>query len=169
VPNDTDITDWSADRIWTNLQRRLGEGIDGWTLRSGPILESSVLPMRSYVSAPMRHGNLFLAGDAAHIVPPTGAKGLNLAISDVGLLAPALSSLLDMNDDTLADRYSETALRRVWRSTHFSSWMTNLLHVNGDPFDAQLQRSQLEWIRTSRAAAADLAANYTGAPLADWS
>jgi len=169
VPNDTDITDWSADRIWTNLQRRLGEGIDGWTLRSGPILESSVLPMRSYVSAPMRHGNLFLAGDAAHIVPPTGAKGLNLAISDVGLLAPALSSLLDKNDDTLADRYSETALRRVWRSTHFSSWMTNLLHVNGDPFDAQLQRSQLEWIRTSRAAAADLAANYTGAPLADWS
>ena len=109
--------------------------------------------MRSFVSTPMRHGRLFLAGDAAHIVPPTGAKGLNLAVADVGLLAPALVELLRDGDGRLADAYSDTALRRVWRCTHFSWWMTTMLHTSGDDFDAQLQLSQLRWVTSSRAGA----------------
>jgi p-hydroxybenzoate 3-monooxygenase len=113
----------------------------------------------------MRHGQLFLAGDAAHIVPPTGAKGLNLAIADVSLLAPALTALIKKNDPKLADGYSHTALQRVWRCTHFSWWMTSMLHISGDPFDAQLQQSQLRWVYTSRAAAMGLAENYAGLPL----
>jgi p-hydroxybenzoate 3-monooxygenase len=165
VPNDTDIKSWSHDRIWDALSTRLGAGIDGWSLQTGPITESSVLPMRSYVQTPMRHGQLFLAGDAAHIVPPTGAKGLNLAIADVSLLAPALSALVKKQDSTLADGYSETALQRVWRCTHFSWWMTSMLHISGDPFDAQLQQSQLRWVCSSRAAAMGLAENYAGLPL----
>jgi p-hydroxybenzoate 3-monooxygenase len=165
VPPETEIGDWSDDRIWTALSERLGAGIDGWQLQSGPITEKSVLPMRSYVQAPMRHGRLFLAGDAAHIVPPTGAKGLNLAVADVALLAPALARWLTKNDSALADAYSDAALRRVWRCTHFSWWMTTMLHTSGDPFDAQLQLSQLRWVATSRAAAAGLAENYAGLPI----
>ncbi|MGW5074548.1 4-hydroxybenzoate 3-monooxygenase [Rhodococcus sp. NPDC004095] len=165
VPNGTDLAEWSDDRIWEALSRRLGDGIDGWTLKSGPITEKSVLPMRSYVQTPMRHGRLFLAGDAAHIVPPTGAKGLNLAASDVALLAPALIALLRKDDETLADGYSESALRRVWRCTHFSWWMTTMLHQSGDPFDAQLQRSQLQWIAGSAAGSTGLAENYAGLPI----
>ncbi|MGW0040698.1 4-hydroxybenzoate 3-monooxygenase [Rhodococcus sp. NPDC003348] len=165
VPNGTDLAEWSDDRIWEALSRRLGDGIDGWTLKSGPITEKSVLPMRSYVQTPMRHGRLFLAGDAAHIVPPTGAKGLNLAVSDVALLAPALIALLRKDDETLADGYSESALRRVWRCTHFSWWMTTMLHQSGDPFDAQLQRSQLQWIAGSAAGSTGLAENYAGLPI----
>ncbi|OMC39547.1 4-hydroxybenzoate 3-monooxygenase [Mycolicibacterium fortuitum] len=164
VPNDTDITDWSHARIWDALGARLGDGENGWRLQSGPITDASVLPMRSYVQAPMRFGRLFLAGDAAHIVPPTGAKGLNLAIADVARLAPALAALVDGNDDRLADAYSEAALRRVWRCTHFSWWMTSMLHVGADPFDAQLQQSQLRWIYSSQAAATGLAENYAGLP-----
>src|SRR5690349_6329294 len=118
VPPDTQIDDWSDDRIWEALAERLGAGIVGWRLRSGPVTEKSVLQMRSYVQAPMRHGRLFLAGDAAHIVPPTGAKGLNLAVADVALLAPALARWLAKNDRALADAYSDAALRRVWRCTH---------------------------------------------------
>jgi p-hydroxybenzoate 3-monooxygenase len=113
----------------------------------------------------MRHGNLFLAGDAAHIVPPTGAKGLNLAVADVGLLAPALASLLQEGDSRLADAYSETALRRVWRCTHFSWWMTTMLHASGDPFEEQLQLSQLRWVTSSEAGATGLAENYAGLPI----
>ncbi|MFF0814560.1 4-hydroxybenzoate 3-monooxygenase [Rhodococcus sp. NPDC003318] len=165
VPNGTDVADWSDDRVWAALSTRLGAGIDDWTLRSGPITEKSVLPMRSYVQTPMRHGRLFLAGDAAHIVPPTGAKGLNLAVADVALLAPALISLLRKNDDTLADAYSDSALRRVWRCTHFSWWMTTMLHRSGDPFDAQLQLSQLRWVASSTAGATGLAENYAGLPI----
>jgi p-hydroxybenzoate 3-monooxygenase len=120
-----------------------------------------VLPMRSFVQQPMRHGRLFLAGDAAHIVPPTGAKGLNLAVADVALLAPALAGLLE-GDAALADAYSDTALRRVWRCTHFSWWMTTMLHPSGDPFDQQLQLSQLRWVTSSEAGAAGLAENYAG-------
>jgi p-hydroxybenzoate 3-monooxygenase len=127
-------------------------------------LEKSVLPMRSHVATPMRHHRLFLAGDAAHIVPPTGAKGLNLAIADVALLAPAVAALLK-GDETLADRYSDRALRRVWRCTHFSWWMTTMLHRHGDDFDAQLQLSQLRWVVSSAAAAQGLAENYAGLPL----
>ena len=165
VPNGTDARSWSDDRIWENLAIRLGHGQDGWKLHSGPITEKSVLPMRSFVQAPMRHGNLFLAGDAAHIVPPTGAKGLNLAVADVGLLAPALASLLREGDSRLADAYSETALRRVWRCTHFSWWMTTMLHAIGDPFEEQLQLSQLRWVTSSEAGATGLAENYAGLPI----
>ena len=165
VPNGTDIAEWSDDRIWEALATRLGHGQDGWQLTPGPITEKSVLPMRSYVQTPMRHGNLFLAGDAAHIVPPTGAKGLNLAASDVALLAPALVARLRKKDATLADAYSDTALRRVWRCTHFSWWMTTMLHTTEDPFDAQLQLSQLRWVATSTAGATGLAENYAGLPI----
>jgi p-hydroxybenzoate 3-monooxygenase len=165
VPPDTEIDDWSDDRIWAALAERLGAGMDGWQLQSGPIAEKSVLPMRSYVQAPMRHGRLCLAGDAAHIVPPTGAKGLNLAVADVALLAPALARWLSKNDSGLVDAYSDAALRRVWRCTHFSWWMTTMLHTSGDPFDAQLQLSQLRWVATSHAAATGLAENYAGLPI----
>ncbi len=165
VPGDTDVDTWSHEQIWDALSTRLGDGIDGWRLQTGPITECSVLPMRSYVQAPMRYGRLFLAGDAAHIVPPTGAKGLNLAIADVALLAPALAALVKKNEPGLADAYSQTALRRVWRCTHFSWWMTSMLHISGDPFDAQLQQSQLRWVFSSQAAAMGLAENYAGLPL----
>lgn len=165
VPNGTDVAAWSDDRIWDSLATRLGHGHDGWELNPGPITEKSVLPMRSFVQTPMRHGRLFLAGDAAHIVPPTGAKGLNLAVADVGILAPALVSMLRKKDSTLADSYSDDALRRVWRCTHFSWWMTTMLHTSDDPFDAQLQLSQLRWVTSSEAGAAGLAENYAGLPI----
>ena len=165
VPNGTDVDDWSDDRTWDALATRLGNGQNGWTLTRGAITEKSVLPMRSFVQSPMRHGRLFLAGDAAHTVPPTGAKGLNLAVSDVALLAPALGSLVHKNDTALVDAYSDTALRRVWRCEHFSWWMTSMLHISGDPFDAQLQLSQLRWVTASAAGAAGLAENYAGLPI----
>ncbi len=165
VPPETDVETWSDDRIWTALSERLGAGIDGWTLHAGPITDKSVLPMRSFLQAPMRFGRLFLAGDAAHIVPPTGAKGLNLAVADVALLAPALEALVRKGKPALADGYSEAALRRVWRCTHFSWWMTTMLHPTGDPFDEQLQLSQLRWVCSSAAGATGLAENYAGLPL----
>jgi p-hydroxybenzoate 3-monooxygenase len=164
VPNGTSADEWSDDRVWQALATRLGDGQDGWRLTPGPIREKSVLPMRSFVQTPLRHGRLFLAGDAAHIVPPTGAKGLNLAVADVALLAPALADLL-RGDSRLADAYSATALRRVWRCTHFSWWMTTMLHIGGDPFDEQLQLSQLRWVTTSEAGATGLAENYAGLPI----
>ncbi len=165
VPNDTSLDDWPDDRIWEGLATRLGDGADGWSLQTGPITDRSVLPMRSFVQTPMRHGRLFLAGDAAHIVPPTGAKGLNLAVADVALLAPALVASLRKDDTTLVDGYADTAVRRVWRCTHFSWWMTTMLHATGDPFDEQLQLSQLRWVTSSEAGAAGLAENYAGLPI----
>jgi len=158
------IEDWSDDRIWSQLQHRMG--LDGWTLDAGPVLDKGITPMRSFVSAPMRHGNLFLAGDAAHIVPPTGAKGLNLAAADVKVLAEAIVARAKEGRTDLLDAYSDTALRRVWRATHFSWWMTSMMHVNphGDAFDAQLQLSQLRYVTSSTAAATGLAENYTGMP-----
>jgi p-hydroxybenzoate 3-monooxygenase len=165
VPNGTDVNDWTDGQIWDALATRLGHGQHGWTLTAGPITEKSVLPMRSFVQSPMRYGRLFLAGDAAHTVPPTGAKGLNLAIADVTLLAPALGRLVRKNDAALVDAYSETALRRVWRCEHFSWWMTSMLHTSGDAFDAQLQLSQLRWVTSSAAGAAGLAENYAGLPI----
>jgi p-hydroxybenzoate 3-monooxygenase len=165
VPNGTDTVDWPDDRIWQELATRLGHGQDGWKLTPGPITDKSVLPMRSYVQTPMRHGRLFLAGDAAHIVPPTGAKGLNLAIADVTLLGKALIALLREKDSSPADAYSDDALRRVWRCTHFSWWMTTMLHTGEDPFDAQLQLSQLRWVTRSEAGATGLAENYAGLPI----
>ena len=162
VPVDTPIEKWPDDRIWAELQHRLE--LPGWTLKEGPILEKAITPMRSFVAAPMRHGRLFLAGDAAHIVPPTGAKGLNLALSDVVLLASALDELLNQGSPALADAYSDTCLGRVWRATHFSWWMTSMLHVapDQDPFESQLQLSQLRYVTSSRAAATTLAENYSG-------
>ncbi|WET82685.1 4-hydroxybenzoate 3-monooxygenase [Amycolatopsis sp. QT-25] len=165
VPNGTDIGTWSDERIWEALATRLGHGQDGWTLTPGPITDKSVLPMRSFVQQPLRHGRLFLAGDAAHIVPPTGAKGLNLAVADVALLAPALTALVRDKHSALADAYSDTALRRVWRCTHFSWWMTTMLHRSDDPFDQQLQLSQLRWLARSEAGRAGLAENYAGLPI----
>lgn len=165
VPNGTEPEDWPDDRIWEALATRLGHGQDGWGLATGRITDKSVLPMRSFVQTPMRHGRLFLAGDAAHIVPPTGAKGLNLAVADVALLAPALADLVRKDAHRLADAYSDTALRRVWRCTHFSWWMTTMLHRTEDPFDEQLQLSQLLWVTSSEAGAVGLAENYAGLPI----
>jgi p-hydroxybenzoate 3-monooxygenase len=165
VPPDEDLERWPDDRIWEALATRLGHGQDGWTLTPGPVVDKSILLMRSQVQSPMRYGRLFLAGDAAHIVPPTGAKGLNLAVADVALLAPALTALVRDGSPALADSYSDTALRRVWRCTHFSWWMTTMLHTGGDPFDAQLQLSQLRWVVSSQAAATGLAENYAGLPI----
>jgi p-hydroxybenzoate 3-monooxygenase len=165
VPNGTDLADWPDERIWDELAVRLGHGQDGWQLTPGPVTDKSVLPMRSFVQTPMRYGRLFLAGDAAHIVPPTGAKGLNLAVADVALLGPALIALLREKDPAPADRYSDDALRRVWRCTHFSWWMTTMLHIGDDPFDAELQLSQLRWVVSSEAGATGLAENYAGLPI----
>jgi p-hydroxybenzoate 3-monooxygenase len=164
ISPDENIASWPDDRIWAELSERFA--LPGWTLHQGPVLDKSITPMRSFVSAPMRYGRLFLAGDAAHIVPPTGAKGLNLALADVAHLALALDGLLRGRPE-LADAYSATCLERVWRSTHFSWWMTTMLHPTpgADPMEAQLQLSQLRYTTTSRAAATSLAENYTGLPL----
>src|SRR5699024_4673405 len=134
-------------------------------LNTGPIREKSVLSLRSFVCSPMRHGRFFLAGDAAHIVPPTGAKGLYLEVADVALLSDAMATWLRGGSRELVDAYSESALRRVWRATHFSWWMTTMLHRHGDEFDAQLQLSQLRRLATSDTAAAELAQNYAGLPI----
>jgi p-hydroxybenzoate 3-monooxygenase len=159
---DEDLAAWPDDRIWEELQARLG--VDGWALDEGPILEKGVTPMRSFVAEPMQWGRLYLAGDAAHIVPPTGAKGLNLAVRDVHVLADALVAWYRDGDRSLLDAYSETCLRRVWRAEHFSWWMTTMLHrrPDGDEFDLRLQRSQLRYLQTSRVAATSLAENYVG-------
>jgi p-hydroxybenzoate 3-monooxygenase len=165
VAPDTDLATWPDGRIWDELALRLGHGHSGWELTPGPITDKSMLTIRSLVTAPMRHGRLFLAGDAAHILDPTAAKGLNLAVADVALLAPALTALLHKNDSRLADAYSDTAMRRVWRCTHFSWWMTTMLHPNGDPFDTQLQLSQLRWVVNSEAGSTGFAENYAGLPI----
>jgi p-hydroxybenzoate 3-monooxygenase len=162
VSADEDIERWPDDRIWAELRHRLA--FPGWKLEDGPITEKAISPMRSFVASPMRYRRLFLAGDAAHIVPPTGAKGLNLAIGDVTVLAEALTSLLRDGDPGPADAYSDSSLRRVWRATHFSWWMTSMLHVEPgpDPFGTELQLAQLRYVVSSRAAATTLAENYTG-------
>jgi p-hydroxybenzoate 3-monooxygenase len=159
-----DLANWPDERIWAELDLRLG--VDGWELKHGPVRDKSVTPMRSFVSAPMRHGRLFLAGDAAHIVPPTGAKGLNLAVADVTVLSEALVALVRDRRGELADAYSDTCLRRVWRATHFSWWMTSMLHTQpgGDNLESELQLSQLRYVTSSRAAATSLAENYVGLP-----
>ena len=159
---DEDLSQWPDERIWGELQTRLG--VEGWTLHEGEILEKGVTPMRSFVAEPMQWGRLYLAGDAAHIVPPTGAKGLNLAVRDVHVLADAIVAWYGSGDRTLLDAYSETCLRRVWRAEHFSWWMTTMLHrrPDGDEFDLHLQLSQLRYLRTSRVAATSLAENYVG-------
>ncbi|MDG4823164.1 4-hydroxybenzoate 3-monooxygenase [Asanoa sp. WMMD1127] len=165
VRPDENLDEWPDDRIWAELRARLARSDAGWQLADGPILERSVAAMRSFVVSPMQHGQLFLAGDAAHIVPPTGAKGLNLAVADVKVLADALTGWYATGDRSGLDAYSETCLRRVWRVQHFSWWMTSMLHPTGDdPFDLALQLSQLRYVTSSRAAATSLAENYVGFP-----
>ncbi|MEV4623189.1 4-hydroxybenzoate 3-monooxygenase [Asanoa sp. NPDC049573] len=165
VRPDEDLGEWPDERIWGELRARLARSDLSWTLADGPILERSVAAMRSFVVSPMQYGRLFLAGDAAHIVPPTGAKGLNLAVADVKVLADALTPFFASGDTTGLDAYSQTCLRRVWRVQHFSWWMTSMLHPTGDdPFDLALQLSQLRYVTSSRAAATSLAENYVGFP-----
>ena len=160
-PPDADLAAWPDERIWEELQARFA--LPEWELAEGPIVEKGVTGMRSFVVEPMRYGRLYLAGDAAHIVPPTGAKGLNLATADVRVLADALAHWYDEGDASRLDAYSETCLRRVWRAEHFSWWMTSMLHRHGvDPFEGRLQLSQLEYVCSSRAAATSLAENYVG-------
>jgi p-hydroxybenzoate 3-monooxygenase len=166
VPHDEDLAAWSDDRIWDELRVRLAT--DGWTLVDGPIFERGITPMRGMVTEPMQHGRLFLAGDAAHIVPATGAKGLNLAISDVNALAEGIVDWYATGRTSGLDGYTARCLRRVWRVQEFSWYMSSLLHVlpDEDDFGRRLQRAELEWLVTSRAAAQSLAENYTGLPFA---
>ncbi len=170
VGPDENLAAWPDDRVWAELHIRLADDA-GFALTEGPLLDKGITPMRSYVATPMRHGRLFLAGDAAHIVPPTGAKGMNLAVADVRLLSRAFGGYYAAGRTDLLGAYSATALRRVWRSTHFSWWMTSMLHVApDDPFGDQLARAQLEYLVSSRAMATSLAENYTGLPYPEgWS
>jgi p-hydroxybenzoate 3-monooxygenase len=157
------IEQWPDQRIWDELRTRFATD-DGWSLNEGEILEKGITPMRSFVIEPMQCGRLFLAGDAAHIVPATGAKGLNLAVHDVEVLAEGLAAWYGRDDGSLLERYSSTCLRRVWRVEHFSWWMTTMLHrpPAPDPFTLRLQLSQLDYVCSSDAAARTLAENYVG-------
>ena len=161
---DEDIAKWTDDRIWSELESRLGAS--DLTLKEGRIFQKSVTPMRSFVTEPMRYGNLFLAGDAAHIVPPTGAKGMNLAIADIRVLAQGFSEFYQAGKTATLENYSEICLRRIWRAEHFSWWMTSLLHRFPDtnPFQQKIQLAELEYVVSSRAAATALAENYVGLP-----
>ncbi|MFF7399945.1 4-hydroxybenzoate 3-monooxygenase [Achromobacter sp. NPDC008082] len=168
-PNDTPA-DWSDDRIWSGLRARLATR-DGWEPKEGEIFSKTVVGMRSMVTEPMRHGQLFLAGDAAHVVPPTGAKGLNLAMSDVRLLSRALARYYQHRSEDLLDQYSASALRRIWRAQRFSWWMTSMLHraPGADAFDRKVQDANLDYLTRSRAASTALAENYVGLPMeAPW-
>ena len=161
-----DISNWSDDTIWQELKARLAT-TDGWTLIDGPIIEKSIVAMRSFAVEPMQYGRLFLAGDAAHIVPPTGAKGMNLAVADVRVLARALSEFFSSRSAGLLERYSQTCLQRMWRAQRFSRWMTAVTHrfEDEDAFGRQLQLAELDYVTSSRAAATALAENYVGLPM----
>jgi p-hydroxybenzoate 3-monooxygenase len=163
---DEDLGLWPDDRIWSELHKRFATR-DGWRLTEGPITQKAVTGMRSFVVEPMQFGRLFLAGDAAHIVPPTGAKGLNLAVADVGVLAEALGSFYSRGSSDLLAQYSATCLRRVWKVQRFSWWMTQLLHrfPDDNPFDHRRQLADLDYVTSSRAASQSLAENYVGLPL----
>jgi p-hydroxybenzoate 3-monooxygenase len=163
VAADEDIAAWPDERIWAELRARL-ETVPGWELATGPVLEKGVTAMRSFVTEPMQFGRLFLAGDAAHIVPPTGAKGLNLAAFDVTVLTEALAAWYSGDGRDLLDAYTATCLRRVWRVQHFSWWMTTLLHTfsDYDAYDRRLQESYLDYVCSSEAAGTSLAENYVG-------
>jgi p-hydroxybenzoate 3-monooxygenase len=159
VDADDDIGNWPDDRIWSELGTRLGD------VNTGTIFDKGITPMRSYVAEPMQRGRLFLAGDSAHIVPPTGAKGLNLAVNDVRLLAPALRDLIREGNAERAEGYTRAALRRVWRAQDFSNYMTQMLHdLGGGPFQRRMQLARLEYVERSEAAARSLAENYVGLP-----
>ncbi len=162
---DEDVDAWSDDRIWDTLQARVA-GADGFTLKQGPIVERTVLPFRSFVQQPMRWGSMVLAGDATHTVPPTGARGLNLALHDVKVLAPVLLRALGAEGESALEDYQPRALQRVWRAQHFSWWMTRLLHhaPGAEPFDLQRQIGELDNVVSSRAGRTYLAEQYTGWP-----
>ncbi|WP_019747304.1 4-hydroxybenzoate 3-monooxygenase [Rhodococcus erythropolis] len=161
----TDASVWNEDQIWEELQKRV-DGPDGFQLKRGPVFEQMVLPFRSYVCEPMRYGNLFLVGDAGHTVPPTGAKGLNLALADVRVLFEAIDSFYTSESHDLLDGYSATALRRVWRAQNFSYWMTNMLHTDADanPFERKRTLGELVSVTSSRYGRQYLAESYTGWP-----
>ena len=163
---DEDLAQWPDERIWEELHKRFAT-VDGWKLTEGPVIQKGVTGMRSFVAEPMQFGKLFLAGDAAHIVPPTGAKGLNLAVADVRVLAQALGEFYRSGKNQLLARYSETCLRRVWKVQRFSWWMTSLLHrfADDNPFDQRRQLAELDYLTSSRAAAQTLAENYVGLPM----
>jgi len=163
---DEDINHWPDQRIWDELRTRLAT-VEGSKLNQGPTIQKGITPMRSFVAEPMQYGRLFLAGDAAHIVPPTGAKGLNLAVADISVLARALSHFYVSGSRELLDRYSETCLRRVWKVQRFSWWMTSMLHRFHDDnaFDRRRQLAELDYVTSSRAAAQSLAENYVGLPM----
>jgi len=165
-PHDS-VDRWSDDRIWSEFRARLAT-VDGWAPREGRIMQKNIVAMRSFVCEPMQHGRLFLAGDAAHIVPPTGAKGLNLAVADVWVLSRALAAFYREGRRDLLESYSARALSRVWRAEHFSWWMTSMLHTfpGNDPFQERLQLSELNYVTSSRPKAVTLAENYVGLPLA---
>jgi p-hydroxybenzoate 3-monooxygenase len=159
-----DLGEWPDERVWSELHTRLSAR--GWSLTEGPVIQKGITGMRSYVVEPMQFGRLFLAGDAAHIVPPTGAKGLNLAVADVRVLAKAFAEFYSSRRRDLLDRYSEICLRRVWKVQRFSWWMTSMLHLfEGDgPFDRKRQLAELDYVTSSRAASCSLAENYVGLP-----
>jgi p-hydroxybenzoate 3-monooxygenase len=161
-----ELEGWPDERIWEELQLRLASG--DFRLNEGPIFERGITPMRSFVTEPMQHGRLYLAGDAVHIVPPTGAKGLNLAVADVRVLAEGLERWFASGDDELLRNYSDICLRRVWATQHFSWWMTSMLHRmpdDSDGFQSKLQIAQLDYVCSSRAASTSLAENYVGLDL----
>ena len=161
---DENLDEWPDDRIWQELQTRLAGGRD-WHLNEGRILQKGVTGMRSYVVEPMQYDRLFLAGDAAHIVPPTGAKGLNLAVADVRMLAQGLKDYYLSGNNEKLDNYSQACLRRVWKVQRFSWWMTSMLHKHeGNPFDERRQLAELDYVTSSRAASQSLAENYVGLP-----
>ena len=166
-PEDS-VDNWPDERIWEELRARLATE-DGWTLEEGTIFQKDIVRMRSFICEPMRHGRLFLAGDAAHIVPPTGAKGMNLAVADVRVLARALGEFYSSGSTELLDAYSETCLRRVWKASRFSWWMTSMLHRfhHEDDFRYRLQLAELDYVTGSRAASTSLAENYVGLPM-EW-
>jgi p-hydroxybenzoate 3-monooxygenase len=161
-----DLADWPDERIWHELTTRL-ETRDDWQLIRGEIVQRNIVCMRSFVAEPMQYGRLFLAGDAAHIVPPTGAKGLNLAVADVSVLAPAVADYYTTGHTELLDDYSAVCLPRVWRAQRFSAWMTTALHrlPGTDDFQSRVQLAELEYVVHSPAAATSLAENYVGFPL----
>jgi p-hydroxybenzoate 3-monooxygenase len=165
VPADEKVTAWSDDRFWDELRSRLDEET-AEKLITGPSIEKSIAPLRSFVAEPLRFGRLFLAGDAAHIVPPTGAKGLNLAASDVRYLAEALIEFYGERSSAGIDAYSARALARVWKAERFSWWMTSILHTfpDTDTFGRRMQRTEFEYLVASEAAARSMAENYTGLP-----
>ncbi len=161
---DEDLAGWPDERIWAEMQKRFATD-DGWKLREGPITQKGVTAMRAFLVEPMQHGRLYLMGDAAHIVPPTGAKGLNLAVADVRVFVRALEAFYKRGSTELLERYSDICLRRVWKAERFSNWMTRMLHLgNGSEFVEQLHLAELDYVTSSRAAMTTLAENYVGLP-----